>query len=504
MGFGKKWTGWISWYISTATFSVLINGTPEGYFNSSRGLRQGDPLSPYLFVIGMEALTRLIHRAVGGGFLSGCRVNGRGGDGALVSHLLFVDDTLVFCEASEDQMVHLSWLLMWFEAISGLRINLDKSEILSVGRVENLENLALGAGCKVGRLPSSYLGIPLGANHKYVAVWDGVEERFWKRVVSLRLEKIQRDFLWGGGALERKSHLVNWDTVCMDKRKGAWELDAYPSLIGPFFASGIGVLRMKGRTFGGMSLVGRRGGRRGVKFWKDIWWGNFALCNSFPSLYAIASSKEAWVEEFWDTSGVEGVWSPRFSRPFNDWEVEEVERLLLTIRGARLIPLMEDRMMWKVTSNGIFSVKSLYNDLSSRRAGLFPHGLIWSPSVPSKVSFFAWEASWGKVLTMDQLKRGGGLLLIDVFCVVRKRSLLIIFLYIAPGQELYGSFCSPFLECFGSSHLRLEIPLLNGGALCWARSIERCGRQPRCASFGRFGWKETGLLSIMRTFRFIG
>ena len=78
----------------------------------------------------------------------------------MVSHLLFADDTLVFCEASEDQMVYLSWLLMWFEAISGLRINLDKSEILPVGRVENLEALALEVGCKVGRLPSSYLGIP--------------------------------------------------------------------------------------------------------------------------------------------------------------------------------------------------------------------------------------------------------------------------------------------------------------------------------------------------------
>ena len=224
MGFGEKWIGWISWCISTASFSVLVNGTPEGYFNSSRGLRQGDPLSPYFFVIGMEALSRLILRVVGEGFLSGCRVNGRGGDGALVSHLLFADDTLVFCEAFEDQMVYLSWLLMWFEAISGLRINLDKSEILPVGRVENLEALALEAGCKVGRLPFSYLGIPLGANHKSMAVWDGVEERFrkrlalWKRqfiskggritlirstmssmpiylMSLLRMEKIQRDFL---------------------------------------------------------------------------------------------------------------------------------------------------------------------------------------------------------------------------------------------------------------------------------------------------------------------
>ena len=63
MGFGEKWTGWISWCISITTFSVLIHGTLLGFFNSSRRLRQGDPLSPYLFVIGMEALSRLIFRA---------------------------------------------------------------------------------------------------------------------------------------------------------------------------------------------------------------------------------------------------------------------------------------------------------------------------------------------------------------------------------------------------------------------------------------------------------
>ena len=68
------------------------------------------------------------------GFLSSCRVKGRGGDGIQISHLLFVDDILVFCEASQDQMAYLSWLLTWFEAISGLRINLNKSEILLMGR----------------------------------------------------------------------------------------------------------------------------------------------------------------------------------------------------------------------------------------------------------------------------------------------------------------------------------------------------------------------------------
>lgn len=74
-----------------------------------------------------------------------------------ITHLLFADDTLVFCKASQDQMAYLSWLLIWFEAIFGLRINLEKSEILPMGRVENLELLALKLGCKVGVLP---LGAP--------------------------------------------------------------------------------------------------------------------------------------------------------------------------------------------------------------------------------------------------------------------------------------------------------------------------------------------------------
>ena len=72
MGFGARWMEWIWWCISTANFSVLVNGVPAGYFSNFRGLRQGDPLSPYLFVLGMEVLSVLIRRAVHGGFISGC------------------------------------------------------------------------------------------------------------------------------------------------------------------------------------------------------------------------------------------------------------------------------------------------------------------------------------------------------------------------------------------------------------------------------------------------
>ena len=373
MGFGRKWLNWIKWCISTATFSVLVNGTPSGFFRSSRGLRQGDPLSPYLFVLGMEALSGLIEREVQGAFLSGCYIGRRNGEGMVVSHLLYADDTLLFCRADQEQLAHLSWLLMWFESISGLRINLNKSEIISVGSIAEADSLALDLGCKVGTLPSSYLGLPLGAPHNSVTVWDGIEERFrkrlalWKRQyiskggritlirstlsslpiyfmslfrmprrVRLRLEQIQRGFLWGGGNLEKKPHLVKWSTVCLDRKMGGLGIKSLAILNKALLckwiwrftnerdslwrnvilwkfgeerggwcsadsrdAYGSGVwkeIRKEWDTVSTLAAFSLGNGRR-LRFWKDAWSGEEAFSCSYPTLFAMAANKEVSVAE---------------------------------------------------------------------------------------------------------------------------------------------------------------------------------------------------------------
>ena len=140
----------------------------------------------------MEVFSCMLRRAISGGFLSGWRVRGRSGEGVQISHLLFADDTLVFCEESLDQMTNISWLLMWFEACSGLKINLEKSELILVGRVHDMEGLVLELGCKVGGLPSCYLGLPVGAPFNSLAVWDGVEERFRKRLAMWKSQYISK------------------------------------------------------------------------------------------------------------------------------------------------------------------------------------------------------------------------------------------------------------------------------------------------------------------------
>ena len=80
---------------------------------------------------------------------------------------------------------------MWFEALPGL-INLEKSELIPVGRVTNVELLAKEFGCKVGSLLSTYIGMPLGAQHKSKFVWDGVEECFKKRMALWKRQYISK------------------------------------------------------------------------------------------------------------------------------------------------------------------------------------------------------------------------------------------------------------------------------------------------------------------------
>lgn len=102
IGFGKKWVVWMKWCISLASFSMLVNGSPLDFFQSSRGLRQGDLLFPYLFVLVMEALSQLLVKAREGDFIFGFLMSGRGSRLIEVTHLLNADNTIIFCEENEE------------------------------------------------------------------------------------------------------------------------------------------------------------------------------------------------------------------------------------------------------------------------------------------------------------------------------------------------------------------------------------------------------------------
>jgi hypothetical protein len=100
---------------------------------------------------------------------------------------------LVFCGASRDQVQAIGNLLTCFELVSGLKVNLAKSILVSVGEVSNIGDLVEVLGCEVGSLPIPYLGLPLGSRFKEKAYWNGVVER---SIRSLKLSQPQLVLFW--------------------------------------------------------------------------------------------------------------------------------------------------------------------------------------------------------------------------------------------------------------------------------------------------------------------
>ncbi|RVW58645.1 putative ribonuclease H protein [Vitis vinifera] len=187
--------------------------------------------------------------------------------------------------------------------------------------------MAMELGCRVGSLPS-YLGLPLGAPNKALSVWDGMKERvkrrltLWKRqyiskggritlikstmtsmpiyqiplfrmpkLVARKLEKLQRVFLWGRGNLEKKTHLVNWEVVCADKEKG-----------------GLGLRKL---AFLNKALLGKWIWRFACDK-ENLWNEPYNAVQSFPQLFAMATHRNAMVEEVWDQNFSQGGWNLRF------------------------------------------------------------------------------------------------------------------------------------------------------------------------------------------------
>ncbi|WMV22464.1 hypothetical protein MTR67_015849 [Solanum verrucosum] len=140
--------------------------------------KQGDPLSPFLFILAMEGMSNLIKTTKGKGWIKGFQAGEL--SSLEITHLQYADDTLVFCEAETKQILILRVIFVIFEAVSGLHINWGKSFIYPINSVLNTEVLARTLGGKVGELPTTYLGMPLGAKSKSKGIWNGVLEK-WKR-----------------------------------------------------------------------------------------------------------------------------------------------------------------------------------------------------------------------------------------------------------------------------------------------------------------------------------
>ncbi|KAA0048002.1 LINE-1 retrotransposable element ORF2 protein [Cucumis melo var. makuwa] len=177
----NSWRKWIRGCTSNVTYSIIVNGKPQGQIKANRGLRQGDPLPPFHFVIAMDYLSRLLSHLESSGAIKGvCLAND-----CNISHILFADDILLFVEDNDYFLNNLRMALSLFEKASGLKINLSKSAMVpvNVSRSRALE-CASSWGISCHTLPLTYLGVPLGGNPKSNLFWRNIEDRIQKSLTT--------------------------------------------------------------------------------------------------------------------------------------------------------------------------------------------------------------------------------------------------------------------------------------------------------------------------------
>ena len=163
---------------------IHINDENSIFFKPGKGLRQGDPLSPLLFNLVADVFSRMLMKAARHGLISGLLPQVV--EGGIIS-LKYADDTLLFLENNLEKACNLKWLLVCFEQMSGMKINYDKSDLLTVGLEEDQANeFARLFCCKKGEFPIKYLGVPLHYNKLTRKDLQPVVDKIIKRIVGWR------------------------------------------------------------------------------------------------------------------------------------------------------------------------------------------------------------------------------------------------------------------------------------------------------------------------------
>lgn len=162
MNFDKVWISWIKELFFSSSISVLVNGSPTGEFTPKRGLRQGDPVSPLLFNLVGEILSKLLSRANSGGIFNGITLPNCVSQ---VTHLQYADDVTIFIENEEGSIRGVKRVLQCFELLSGLKINYQKSCLYSINEdADRFQSWASILGCSAEYGPFRYLGATIGSS----------------------------------------------------------------------------------------------------------------------------------------------------------------------------------------------------------------------------------------------------------------------------------------------------------------------------------------------------
>ncbi|XP_062028881.1 uncharacterized protein LOC133744867 [Rosa rugosa] len=403
LGFASRWIQIVMKCVSSMAYSILLHGEPSPLITPTRGIRQGDPLSPYLFILCSEGLSALISQAVHQHNIQGLTMCPQA---PTLHHLFFADDSILFGSATTTECMQYRRILNTYERASGQKVNFQKSSVVFSNNVSEEQQQELAAILEVQCVKEhdKYLGLPMRIGRSKSAIFAYIKERLTKKMGDIDDKK--------------KIHWRSWEKLCLTKAEGGigfknmyaynlamlskqgWRLISNPhSLIAKLY-------KAKPVLKAGVQWSIGKGTQ--VSIWKDRWIPN---CPQ----YLVHKPPDCIFEQ------VSDLIDPHTRQ----WILEAIHAIfpLVVAQQVLCIPLsrrtIEDKLVWSPEKKGFYSVKTAYwiartkvleKVLASTSQGDPFQELwnrIWKAKVQGKVQICIWRACSNLLPTRAKLSTKG-------------------------------------------------------------------------------------------------
>lgn len=457
-GFSQTWINLIKGLFTKCWFSVIFNGNLGGFFPSSRGLRQGDPLAPSLFILAEEALSRglqdLFCKKIITPFATAR-------EGPIVSHLLFADDTVIFTNGSQGSLRRMMAFLNLYEIYSGQKINLAKSSFYmadttitqKINQVKSILNIPhkkfpiiyLGAPLFKGAARRSYFQPILDKLRNMISIWKNKLLSQGGRLILIKhvlssipihilsavtppksviqdIERLIANFFWGESEVGKRRHWIAWanltrpvseggigirsifDIQLALKLKLCWKVYTKKGVWSWY----INHCYLSQHHFFHCPITGSPSWRKLLlcRFWlKENSFclageGNFSFWHD--NWTGFGSLRDFLTGDQWISIGSARDWLVQDfimqgTQIFSQLPEDISQDLIQFSEGFKVMDKYSDKIIWKPDSHGVFSTKSAWNTVRVHNDKMQFTKWLWHAFIPKKISIFIYRLMLGKV-----------------------------------------------------------------------------------------------------------